>query len=111
MSSKCIPIIIFGIIILSLLGVILISYFEYKLTTEKPTPIDRHNNSKCHSQFDLEDSIRVSVCHISKIEQLVDIRVFINNKPTIKGIQLRPYQWENLLSYAALVDYKLRNGP
>ena len=110
MSPKCHHFVIIGFITLSLLGVILITYFEYKATAEKPIPVDRHNRSKCHTQYNLGDSIKVSVCKISESEQLLDIRVFINGEPTIKGIQLRSHVWRNLLSYSGLIEYKLRKS-
>ena len=111
MATKCLPAIVIVILVLSLLWVILLTYVEYKSTTKRPSRIDSHNNSKCYSQYSLEDSVRVSVCKLSESEKLVDIRVFIKDKPTIKGIQLRPHQWKNLLSYSGLIAYRLQNGP
>ena len=41
----------------------------------------------------------------------VDIREFVNEQPSIKGIQLSHLEWKDFMTYIGLIDYIVRNGP
>ena len=68
------------------------------------------NSSLCHSQYTILHQIRVSICRISK-DTVVDIREFIQDHPTVNGIQFSFNEWTDFMSYIGLIDYMTRNGP
>ena len=97
-----------GVIALCLV-VLVFAIHQFKQSKAEQEPnigkqLNRGNSSECHIQFDLEDNIRMSLCYLKENNRLVDIRLFINEKPTIKGIQLTAKQWQNLMTYVELVN-------
>ena len=56
------------------------------------------NQTACSylKQFDIEDNVILSVCNTDG-QILVDIRVFLNDTATIRGIPLNLKQWKVLL--------------
>ena len=67
------------------------------------------NNSTYRAQYDLGDDVKITVCYPNNTT-VVDIRQFLEDRATIKGIQLNIQQWNALMTYAALVDYIVRYG-
>ena len=72
--------------------------------------LDTNRNSSCHTQYTILERVRVSVCWVYN-GVAVDIREFVNKKPSIKGIQLTNLEWEDFMTYIGLIDYIVRNGP
>ena len=65
--------------------------------------------NQCFMQYGLIDGIKVSLCGV-KGEKKIDIRLFLNGKSTIKGIQLNEEQWMDFMSYIPVLDYTVRNN-
>ena len=72
--------------------------------------LDTNRNASCHTQYNILERVRVSVCWVYN-GVTVDIREFVNKKPSIKGIQLSNLEWEYFMTYIGLIDYIVRNGP
>ena len=76
-----------GVIALCLICLVFAIYQFHQSKTEQGPKIekqlDRGNTSACHIQYDLEENIRMSLRYLRDTNQLVDIRLFINEKPTI----------------------------
>ena len=68
------------------------------------------NSSVCHTQYQIVNDIRFSVCEIEK-NTVVDIREFINSDPTIKGIQLPYSDFIDFMSNLALFDDVISDEP
>ena len=49
---------------------------------------DSMESPNCPSQFPLSDRLVASVCFDDEANVIVDIRLFLNHKPTIKGVVL-----------------------
>ena len=65
--------------------------------------------NQCFMQYGLIDGIKVSLCGVKR-EKKIDIRLFLNGKSTIKGIQLNEEQWMDFMSYIPVLDYTMRNN-
>lgn len=63
-----------------------------------------YNNTNCPYQFPLYDDRRVSVCLNST---LVDIRQFLNDRPTVKGLNLTRNDWLKLVSLMPYISAAL----
>ena len=89
-------------------------YFPLLYDFNEHLPIDRllhspiNNLTFCHTQYDILDRLRLSLCGVQDIT--VDIREFIYEKPTVKGIQFSKDEWLNFMTHVALIDYITRNG-
>ena len=57
--------------------------------------IHQYNHSLCDfiKQFKIPDTYNVTIC-LYQDEVVVDIRQFINEKETIKGVQINTRQWK-----------------
>lgn len=80
-----------------------------------PLPVNdtrAFNASLCDylKSFPLSDSVHVSVC-VYQGSILIDFRRFMNNRATIKGIQLNPVQWEYLKRIWPYIDQSLVLAP
>lgn len=77
--------------------------------------VDVHNfnNTVCSyiKRFQLPAGYIATVCRQDGIT-VIDIRMFINNKPTIRGIPLSADQWKYLLSLKGHIDraIQIANG-
>ena len=63
------------------------------------------NQTACSylKQFDLQDSVMLSVCHRDG-ELGIDIRLFLNETATIRGIPLNLVQWNVLQRVSSSVN-------
>ena len=91
-------------------------YFPLLYDLNGNVPIDRllhhstiNNFTFCHTQYEIKDRLRISLCGVQEIT--VDLREFINEKPTLKGIQFSKDEWLNFMTHVALIDNVTRNGP
>lgn len=51
--------------------------------------LNKNNNyTKCPSQYKIKDGIRISLCNHTQFGMILDIRYFLNDKPSIKGISV-----------------------
>ena len=85
-------------------------------TRPKESRIDNAENKTvftrdtCGFQYKLKfERVWISVCYLQKTP-VVDIRQFINNNPSIKGIQLSTQEWKSLLDWIPTVNYIVNNG-
>lgn len=113
-QSKIVKLIcVIAVIIISITSLMLSIHSQYKPFY----PVDYTNynsmnnsNSSCHTQYNVLNRVKVNVCWVYK-GVVVDIREFIGETPTIKGIQLSHLEWEDFMTYVGLIDYIVRNGP
>lgn len=64
---------------------------------------------KClNHQFKLSTITRLNICHVHN-KTLVDLRVFLNNKPTIKGIAITMEEWKMLLRMLPFIRREIRD--
>ena len=81
-------------------------------TIEDNAPGNRtvYNRNTCTFQYKLTfERVWISVCHLHK-DIVVDIRQFINNKPSIKGIQLSVQEWNSLIDWSSVINYIVNDG-
>ena len=71
---------------------------RYRIVT---STIFRYNNTNCPYQFPLYDNRRISVCLNSTV---IDIRQFLNNKPTIKGLNMSKVDWLRLVNLIPYIN-------
>lgn len=96
-----IPVIIFGFIDSTSLQAVCDTYSP-SITTNVSAVCDYT------IQYDLQDDIRLTVCKLETVF-LIDIRKFVNDTATIKGIQLRSQQWIRLKRFIPYVDSTISN--
>ena len=74
------------------------------------TPGNKSAYKNCGFQYKLKfERIWISVCYLKKTP-VIDIRQFINNRPSIKGIQLSVPEWKSFLDLISKVNYIVDNG-
>ena len=91
-----------GIVLLMMaLAVVVCVLFTSRDDPIDKTTVDRVNISvgTCEIQFKLTYRIRVTLCY-QYTEPIVDIREFLGERPTIKGIQLRRDEFIGILTNA-----------
>jgi hypothetical protein len=97
--------------VFTLLSTLIYVYIEEECVNNSPLRIVGENDSRCESKaIDTSGNLRLSVCNNS----IVDIRQFVlkdNNtyQATIKGINLRVEQWDELLKITNWVQCKLQH--
>ena len=99
-----------SVIIIILVGCLIV------YTKPLETRIDNAENKTvfvrdtCGFRYKLKlERVWISVCYLQKTP-VVDIRQFINNRPSIKGIQLSVQEWKSLLDWIPTVNYIVNNG-
>ena len=104
-----------GVVLISIVGLVIYVKFHH----HHHHPIDKilkpedytinATRSSCSNQFELGYRVKISICY-PEGDPVVDIREFLANRPTIKGIQLSKEEWGGLMNYAASVDHIVRYG-
>ena len=109
--SKGAKLLFCGLALISIVALSTSQLIRYR--TEVPIPFEIIKNSSCPNRFALSDKIRASLCITHQGRILVDIRQFLDNNPTIKGISLTESEYfvlgqifSNLYSYIE----QLKNG-
>ena len=88
------------VVVIFIIFVIYMCVMEYAidLCNEDGNELKPVNISKgtCKLQFNLSKRIKATVCLADNRYYVLDIRQFIGNRTTIKGIQLLEYEWKRL---------------
>ena len=84
-------------------------YADHSSNNNQLIDIKEKNRTSCHTQYKVLDRLKITVCGENK-EVLVDLREFDNAKPTIIGVQLSFFEWQDFMTYISLVDLTVQNG-
>ena len=88
----------------AVVGTVVITYILMRNTTlSRPVNMMIKNTSCAEPGIALSTTTYVTVC-IRENEYIVDIRVFLAGKATIKGIPLTMQEWKTLLTRRATID-------
>jgi hypothetical protein len=103
------------VLILFLGPIALYTFVQPCTDTDLPNNMTLNNNeslnsnisgtgvNKCKVQYHLSYNTRLSLCTVEG-RAIVDVRVFINNRATIKGIALSVKEWGKLVKIARRVQ-------
>ena len=106
-------IVITGVVLLTLVGLVVYSCAGDQDPLDKtPRGLLKINDThdKCSTQYELGHRVRISICYLGEDDPVVDIREFLANRPTIKGIQLTREEWKSFMNHVVLLDHIVKNG-